>query len=130
MACRTTLRKIYRREIVDKLQKMGCNVKSVNALNKIKEKRGLLVHYESGWGITDKCAKFSMWRKDVSNSSLWHSELVDEIIKYLNDNKKTQPHNRSKIQWWGCFSVLLMQLIEIFGYSLLQLGYQLLIRLR
>ena len=37
---------LYNREIVEKLQKMGYNVKSVNALNKIMEKMGLLVIME------------------------------------------------------------------------------------
>ena len=77
---------LYKREIVDKLQKMGYNVKSVNALNKIMEKMGMLVHYGNGWVTTDKGAKFSMWHKDVLNSDSWHPELVDEIIKYLKGN--------------------------------------------
>jgi hypothetical protein len=77
---------LYKREIVDKLQKQGYNVKSVNALNKIMEKMGLLIHYGNGWGTTDKGAKFSMWHKGVLNSDSWHPELVDEIIKYLKNN--------------------------------------------
>ena len=40
---------LYKREIVDKLQKMGYNVKSVNALNKIMEKMGMLVHCILNW---------------------------------------------------------------------------------
>lgn len=36
---------LYKREIVKKLQDMGLDVKSVNALNKIMEKMGLLIHY-------------------------------------------------------------------------------------
>lgn len=51
---------LYKREIVEKLQKMGYNVKSVNVLNKIMEKMGLLVHYGNGWGTTDQGVKFSM----------------------------------------------------------------------
>ena len=76
---------LYKREIVEKLQKLGYNVKSVNALNKIMEQMGLLVHYANGWGTTDKGAKFSMWHKGVFNSDAWHSELVDEIIKFLEN---------------------------------------------
>ena len=56
---------LYKREIVEKLQNMGFAVKSVNALNKIMEKMGLLIHYANGWGTTDKGAKFSMWHKGV-----------------------------------------------------------------
>lgn len=40
---------LYKREIVKKLQDMGLDVKSVNALNKIMEKMGLLIHYGNGW---------------------------------------------------------------------------------
>lgn len=76
---------LYKREIVEKLQKRGYNVKSVNALNKIMEQMGLLVHYANGWGTTDKGAKFSMWHKGVFNSDAWHPELVDEIIKFLEN---------------------------------------------
>ena len=76
---------LYKREIVEKLQKLGYNVKSVNALNKIMEQMGLLVHYANGWGTTDKGAKFSMWHKGVFNSDAWHLELVDEIIKFLEN---------------------------------------------
>ncbi|MBS4885861.1 MULTISPECIES: hypothetical protein [Blautia] len=76
---------LYKREIVEKLQKLGYNVKSVNALNKIMEQMGLLVHYANGWGTTDKGAKFSMWHKGVFNSDAWHPELVDEIIKFLEN---------------------------------------------
>lgn len=50
------------------------------------EKTGLLVHYGNCWEITDKGAKCSMWHKGIQNSDSWHSELVDDIIKYLKDN--------------------------------------------
>lgn len=78
---------LYKIEIVKKLQNMGFDVKSVNALNKIMEKMGLLIHYGNGWGTTDAGAKFSMWHKGALNSDAWHPELVDEIAKYLK--KKT-----------------------------------------
>ncbi|MBQ4258825.1 MAG: hypothetical protein IJB84_00975 [Lachnospiraceae bacterium] len=74
-------------EIVNKLKNMGFDVKSVNALNKIMEKMGLLIHYGNGWGTTDKGAKFSMWHKGVLNSNAWHPELVDEIINYLKRDR-------------------------------------------
>ena len=56
---------LYKIEIVKKLQNMGYEVKSVNALNKIMEKMGLLVHYANGWEITDKGARFSMWQQGL-----------------------------------------------------------------
>ena len=76
---------LYKIEIVKKLQGMGFDVKSVNALNKIMEKMGLLIHYGNGWGTTDAGAKFSMWHKGVLNSDAWHPELVDEIAKFLKE---------------------------------------------
>ncbi len=75
---------LYKSEIVEKLQQLGYDVKSVNALNKIMEKMGLLVHYANGWATTDKGEKFSMWHKGVFNSDSWHPELIDEIIKFLS----------------------------------------------
>ena len=74
---------LYKIEIVKEIQKRGFNVKSVNALNKIMEKMGLLVHYGNGWGTTDKGAKFSLLGKDVLNSNAWHQELIEEIVKFL-----------------------------------------------
>lgn len=62
---------------------MGCDVKNVNALNKIMEKMGLLVHYANGWMTTDEGAKFSMFHKGVLNSPAWHPEIVNEIFMYL-----------------------------------------------
>ncbi len=76
---------LYKREIVKILQSQGHDVKSVNALNKIMEAMGLLVHYGKQWGTTDKGARFSLWQKGVLNSDAWHPELVDEIIKFLKN---------------------------------------------
>ena len=75
---------LYKREIVEILQKMGYrDIKSVNALNKIMEKMGLLIHYANDWVTADKGEKFSMWHKGVLNSDAWHPELVDEVAKFL-----------------------------------------------
>lgn len=74
---------LYKREIVKQLQDRGLDVKSVNALNKIMEKMGLLIYYGNGWGTTDAGAKFSMWHKGVLDSDAWYPELVDEITKFL-----------------------------------------------
>lgn len=74
---------LYKIEIVKTLQNKGFNVKSVNALNKIMEKMGLLIHYSNGWMTTDKGARFSMWHKDVLNSDAWHPEIIEEIAKFL-----------------------------------------------
>lgn len=42
---------LFKREIVKMLQDREFDVKSVNALNKIMEKMGLLVRYGNGWGV-------------------------------------------------------------------------------
>lgn len=76
---------LYKREIVKILQDRGYDVKSVNALNKIMEKMGLLIKYANGWGTTDKGAKFSMWHKGVINSDAWHPEIIDEIINFFKN---------------------------------------------
>lgn len=49
---------------------MELDIKSVNALNKIMEKMGLLIYYGNGWCTTDVGAKFSMWHKGVLNSDV------------------------------------------------------------
>ena len=74
---------LYKRDIVKEIQKRGFDVKSVNALNKIMEKMGLLVHYANGWLTTDKGAKFSLCDKRVFNSDAWHQELLDAVINFL-----------------------------------------------
>ncbi len=74
---------LYKREIVKEIQKRGFDVKSVNALNKIMEKMGLLVHYVNGWATTEEGSKFSMWHKGVLNSDAWHPELIDAVINFL-----------------------------------------------
>lgn len=66
---------------------MGLDVKSVNALNKIMEKMGLLIHYGNDQGTTDVGARFSMWHKGVLNSDSWHPELVYEIVKFLKNKQ-------------------------------------------
>lgn len=75
---------LYKTEVVNRLKEQGFNVKSVQALNKIMEEMGLLIHYGNGWVTTDKGAKFSMWHKVVLNSDAWHQELVDEIAKFMS----------------------------------------------
>lgn len=77
---------LYKCEIVKKLQDMGFDVKSVNALNKIMEKMKLLAHYGDVWRTTDIGAKFSAFHKGVLNCNAWHPELVDEIAEFLKKN--------------------------------------------
>ncbi len=74
---------LYKREIVEILRSKGFDVKSVNALNKIMEKMGLLIQYGKFWETTSKGAKFSMWHRGVLNSDSWHPNIVDEIIRFL-----------------------------------------------
>ena len=85
---------LYKIEIVKKLQGMGFDVKSVNALNKIMEKMGLLIHFGNGWGTTDAGAKFSMWHKGVLNSDAWHPEALRKILCKKKSNQ-TLPVKRA-----------------------------------
>ncbi|MDE7082542.1 MAG: hypothetical protein K2O89_02405 [Clostridia bacterium] len=74
---------LYKRDIVKEIQNKGFDVKSVNALNKIMEKMGLLVHYANGWLTTDEGAKFSIFGNRALNESAWHPEIVDAIVNFL-----------------------------------------------
>ena len=74
---------LYKRDIVKEIQQKGLDVKSVNALNKIMEKMGLLVRYANGWMTTDKGAKFSIFGKKALNEDAWHPEIVDAIVNFL-----------------------------------------------
>ena len=74
---------LYKRDIVKEIQNKGFDVKSVNALNKIMEKMGLLVHYANGWLTTEEGAKFSIFEKVALNESAWHPEIVDAIVNFL-----------------------------------------------
>lgn len=74
---------LYKRDIVKEIQERGLGVKSVNALNKIMEKMGLIIHYANGWMTTDEGAKFSMLNKRALNEVAWHPELIDEIVGFL-----------------------------------------------
>ena len=67
------------------MQDIGLDIKSVNALNKIMEKMGLLINYGKGWCTPDVGAKFSRCYKGVLNSDAWHLEFVDEIAKFLKN---------------------------------------------
>lgn len=64
---------------------MGLDIKSVNALNKIMKKMGLLINYGNGCCTTDVGAKFSTCHKGVLNSDAWHLEFVYEISKFLKN---------------------------------------------
>lgn len=76
---------LRKREIVKKLQNIGYEIKSVNALNKLMEKMGLLIRCGNDWMTTEKGVRLSLWDKNVFNSDVWHPELVDEIVKYLHN---------------------------------------------
>lgn len=50
---------LYKIEVVKRLQKMGCNVKSVHALNLILEKMGILIHYGDHWLTSKEGVKYT-----------------------------------------------------------------------
>lgn len=49
------------------------------------EKKGLPIHYVSGWCTTDIGIKFSMWHKGVLNSDAWYLEISDEIARFFKN---------------------------------------------
>lgn len=74
---------LYKVEIVERLSRMGYNIKNVHELNKIMEEMGLLRNYSNHWTTTDKGAKFTPFINGI-DSPAWHPELIDEIVLYLD----------------------------------------------
>ena len=54
---------LYKIEVVKRLQKMGCNVKSVHALNLILEKMGILIHSGDHWLTSKNGVKYTIYSK-------------------------------------------------------------------
>ncbi len=74
-------------EVVIRLQEMGYQVKSVNALNRIMEEMGLHENTGSGWLTTTKGLDYAMGSEPCFNEISWHATLVDTVAGYL-DNKR------------------------------------------
>ena len=52
---------LYKIEVVKRLQKMGCNVKSVHALNLILEEMGILIHSGDHWLTSKEWVKYTIY---------------------------------------------------------------------
>lgn len=79
---------LYKAEIVEKLQEMGCNVQSVRALNLILEEMGLQEHYGNHWLPTDEGVKFTVFSGPVYDPEGWHPSLVGAVYEYLQLRNK------------------------------------------
>ena len=77
---------LYKDEIVSQLKNRGYNVRSVHALNVIMEEMGLQIHIGSDWITTKTGVGYTIWRGPVLNAQGWHSNVVDAIAKYLDEN--------------------------------------------
>lgn len=75
---------LYKSEVVARLQARGCNVRSVNAFNKILEQMGLQDHSGKDWVTTDAGAAYTIYRGRVFNADAWHPEIVDAVYDFLN----------------------------------------------
>lgn len=87
---------LYKIEVVKRLQKMGCNVKSVHALNLILEKMGILIHSGDHW-LTSKtglstpytAVKYSMLMRGTLQLLMLFLNIykIAEEPKILNTHK-------------------------------------------
>lgn len=74
---------LRKREVVQQLQELGCNVKSVHELNLILKEMG--IHRRSGnnWLTTDYGTQYSLCNHPVFNEIAWHPSIIGAIIKHL-----------------------------------------------
>ena len=74
---------LYKREIVEILQKKGFSVKDVHALNLILEKMGILIRSGRNWLTTKEGMKYTIYNGQVFDADGWHPSIVDAVCKYL-----------------------------------------------
>ncbi|MCC3351475.1 hypothetical protein [Ruminococcus albus] len=79
---------LYKIEVVKRLQKMGCNIKSVHVLNLILEKMGILIHSGDHWLTSKEGVKYTIYRSQVVDVDAWHPSIVDAVFEYLQNNGK------------------------------------------
>jgi len=78
---------LYKSEVVARLQELGCNVKSVHALNLILEEMGLQEHSGNNWVTTDAGVKYTIYRGRVFDADAWHPSIVDAVYNYLKNRR-------------------------------------------
>lgn len=76
---------LHKYEVVEKLNEMGCHIKSVNTLNKTLEQMGILIHIGSDWKTTEKGSKFTPLGVQVINADAWHPSIVTEVFKFVSN---------------------------------------------
>lgn len=74
---------LYKREVVIRLNEMGCNVKSVHELNLILEEMGLQEHYGNNWLTTEAGVRYTIYSGPVYNADAWHPEIVEVVYDYV-----------------------------------------------
>ena len=77
---------LYKIEVVKRLQKMGCNVKGVHALNLILEKMGILIHSGDHWLTSKNGVKYTIYSSQVFDADAWHPSIVDAVLEYLQNS--------------------------------------------
>lgn len=65
------------------MQQLGCNVRSVHALNLILEEMGLQTHSGNDWLTTDAGVKYTIYRGHVFNADGWHKSIVSAVYDFL-----------------------------------------------
>ena len=82
---------LYKIEVVKRLQKMGCNVKSVHALNLILEKMGILIGslQKTGLSTPYTAVKYSMLMRGTLQLLMLFLNIykIAEEPKILNTHK-------------------------------------------
>lgn len=76
---------LYKFEVVDRLNKRGCNIKNVHALNLILEEMGLLRHSGNQWITTEEAVKYTIYTSQMANVNAWHPNIVDVVYDYLKN---------------------------------------------
>ena len=74
---------LYRREVVDRLKELGCDINSVHEFNLILEEMGFQNHSLNGWITTEEGTKYTIFRDPVYNVDAWKPEIVDVVYAYL-----------------------------------------------
>ena len=83
---------LYKIEVVKRLQKMGCNVKSVHALNLILEKMGILIHSGDHWLTSKNGVKYTIYSSQVSVSYTHLDVYKRQYQRYLHRQNLSKAH--------------------------------------
>ena len=73
---------LCKKEMVNKLQDIGHNIKNVHELNLILEKMGILYKNGTHWFTTKEGVKYTIYHSQC-NADVFHPIVVDLVSKYL-----------------------------------------------